>query len=102
MFMYLVVLHIMEVELNMVNHILIPTIKEWLKNPELIIIPNDSTHDNWNNLKDVKRIITRWLYERSLKDEFRCNLLFIIKNWNLLNENNKNVRQVDNNGEDLL
>jgi len=80
----------------------IPTIKEWSKDYELSIIANDSTQPSWNNLARVKKELTGWLSKNNHRYKKYSNLYVIINEWNTLNTNNNNVRQVLNDGEDLF
>ena len=80
----------------------IPTIDEWKSNPQLIILPEESSQTNWDGLNKVKRDLVEWLGNRNVRDKLHSNLFIIINFWNTLNEDNKNVSQVHNDGEDLF
>jgi len=68
----------------------------------LIILPEESSQDNWDGLNKVKRDLVEWLGNRNVRDKLHSNLFIIINFWNTLNEDNKNVSQVQNDGEDLF
>jgi hypothetical protein len=82
--------------------IIIPSISEWKTNQELLIISNDSSQSDWIGLKKEKKMLIEWLSLPNYKNKRTSNLYRIIDFWNTLNSDNKNVRQVDDNGEDLF
>jgi hypothetical protein len=82
--------------------ILIPTINDWKNNKELLIIANDSTQNTWDGLNRIKKMLTEWLSLPNYKNKKTSNLYRIIDFWNSLNIDNKNVRQIEDNGEDLF
>jgi len=43
-----------------------------------------------------------WMGKANVRDKKHSNIFTIINFWNTLNEDNKNVRQVSNDGEDLF
>ena len=73
--------------------ILIPTIEEWKQNKELYICESSNKNFNWFNMRKEKRELIKWLDEQS-KDTFRSNIELIRFQWNILNTDNKNVRQL--------
>ena len=74
--------------------ILIPTVEECNKNKDLQIIPDDSTQSDWTELSKYKKILIKWLDEKNhvLKD---TNIVIIRFQWNQLNSDNKNVKQIE-------
>ena len=73
--------------------ILIPTVEEWEQNKELYIYET-STDYNWSNLRKEKKELINWLdFKNILANEY-TNLEFIRIQWNTLNFDNKNVKQI--------
>ena len=81
--------------------ILIPSIKEWKLNNDLIIIPNHSSQPDWLNLKKVKKDLMYWLIQKNLRYKQYSNLYVVINTWNANNVDNTNVRQVLQDDEDI-
>jgi len=80
----------------------IPTIDEWKANPQLIILPEESSQTNWDGLNKIKKDLMVWMGKPYTRNKRVSNLFTIIDYWNTLNESNRNVRQVPNDGEDLF
>ena len=73
--------------------ILIPTELEWKQNKELYITETITDY-NWSGFRKEKKELTIWLDQQNKWDKNKTNLQFIILQWNVLNGDNKNVRQI--------
>lgn len=73
----------------------IPTKKEWKSNKELTIIEDSKKQYNWEGRKKIKSIITTWLDENNCDLKTITNLDMIILQWNILNKDNENIKQVE-------
>ena len=82
--------------------ILIPTIAEWIENKELVINPQDSSHQDWTGLQKEKEILIDWMSQPNVRSPRNSNLFEILNFWNTLNVDNLNVSQVPNKGDDLF
>jgi hypothetical protein len=71
----------------------IPSKLEWNYIKDLIILP-DSSQNNWNKLKKEKKMLIEWLDIKNNDVPELTNFQFIIVQWNVLNKENKNVRQI--------
>jgi len=74
--------------------ILIPNQKELDLINDLIIIEEDSSQINWNGLKKEKQTLLEWLNKMNIDVPTITNLKMIITQWNILNRENKNVKQI--------
>ena len=74
--------------------ILIPTDIEWKQNKELYIYESDNNIFTWSGLNKEKKELIKWLDEINCDDKFRTNIEFIRIQWNVLNKDNKNVKQI--------
>jgi len=74
--------------------ILIPTIEEWKLRKELYIIESTYGDFYWTGLKKEKKQIIDWLDQPNKFDLEKSNLEFIRLQWNVLNIDNKNVKQI--------
>lgn len=74
--------------------ILIPTVDEWNQNKELYIYETSNSDYNWSGLKKEKNNLTNWVDEKNKFDKDKTNLEFIRLQWNVLNIDNKNVKQI--------
>jgi hypothetical protein len=72
----------------------IPSKIEWNENKNLEIISDDSSQPNWNGLKKEKILLIRWLDNSNNYVPQLTNYEFIILQWNVLNKENNNVRQI--------
>ena len=78
--------------------ILIQTDNEWRANTELIIIPHENSKSDWNGLKQLKKELIIWLDRNTCNVPKSVNLTnyeFIRLQWNTLNTDNKNVKQIE-------
>lgn len=71
----------------------IPTKLEWNFSHELII--TDPKRGSWNGLRKEKEELIKWLDMKNKKDPKNTNLEVIRIFWNILNEENPNVKQVE-------
>lgn len=75
--------------------ILIPTPTEWSNNKDLTIIESNTGSNEWKKFKNEKKALIIWLDKpNNITNEF-TNLQFIRLQWNTLNIDNKNVKQLD-------
>ena len=74
--------------------ILIPTVEEWIQNKELYIYESSNGEFNWKGLKKEKRMLLEWMDKLNVFDDTKTNLEFIRLQWNVLNIDNKNVKQI--------
>ena len=74
--------------------ILIPTVEEWKQNKELYIYETSNGDYNWNNLKKEKKSLINWLDKPYYDLNILTNLEYIRSQWNTLNRDNKNVKQI--------
>jgi len=72
----------------------IPTIKEWELNKELIITEDKDEIYDWCGRKKFKEEIVEWLDKSNKNIKTITNLEMIIIQWNMLNSDNKNVKQI--------
>ena len=73
----------------------IPTIEEWENNKILIITEsNSSSFLNWKGLKKERKDLIKWLDEYSHIIPKLKNIQYIRLEWNILNIDNKNVKQM--------
>ena len=75
--------------------ILIQTNNEWKISKDLFIIEHENSKSDWNGLKQLKKELIFWLDEKSSRDKFRTNYEVIRYQWNFLNQDNKNVKQIE-------
>lgn len=76
--------------------ILIPTVEEWSQNKELYIIESSIGYYNWNGFKNEKKELISWLDKPNIdSDELFTNIEMIRLQWNILNKDNKNVKQIN-------
>lgn len=74
--------------------ILIPTVEEWIQNKELYIYESSNGEFNWKGLNKEKRMLIEWMDKLNVFDDAKTNLEFIRLQWNVLNIDNKNVKQI--------
>ena len=76
--------------------ILIPTVEQWKQSKELYIIESTYDHFEWTDHKKDKRKLIKWLDKPNDFDSDKTNLEQIRLQWNILNIDNKNVKQIKN------
>lgn len=74
--------------------ILIPTQKEWEQNKELYIVESMNGDYSWSGKRKIKKELIEWLDKDNIHTKKLTNLEMIILQWNILNTDNKNVRQL--------
>jgi hypothetical protein len=74
--------------------ILIPTVEEWNQSKELYISETSNGDYNWTGFKREKNNIMLWLDRPNHFLNSMTNLEFIRLQWNVLNTDNKNVKQI--------
>ena len=74
--------------------VLIPSKNEWLQNKDLYIYETSDGDYNWTGLKKEKKDLINWLDLKNYFDESKTNLEMIRIQWNILNIDNKNVKQI--------
>ena len=74
--------------------ILIPTIKDWNLNKEVVILKKGSTPKSWGGLSNYKKKLILWMDEPHKDNPSISNFQMIRTYWNGLNSENKNVRQL--------
>lgn len=74
--------------------ILIPTVEEWIQNKELYIYESSNGEFNWKGLNKEKKMLIEWMDKLNVFDDTKTNLEFIRLQWNVLNIDNKNVKQI--------
>jgi hypothetical protein len=74
--------------------ILIPTVEEWKQNKELYIIESKNGDFTWSGYRKQKKQLIEWLDETNVRDTDKTNLQSIRYLWNVLNSDNKNVKQI--------
>ena len=74
--------------------ILIPTVDEWNQNKELYICETSNSDYNWIGLKNEKKLLIEWLDKPNNNLKLYTNLEIIRQQWNILNTDNKNVKQI--------
>ena len=74
--------------------ILIPTVDEWNQNKELYIYETSNSDYNWSGLKKEKKLLIEWLDKSYIDIKIVTNLEYIRSQWNSLNRDNKNVKQI--------
>jgi len=74
--------------------ILIPTVDEWNQNKELYIYETSNSDYNWSGLKKEKKLLIEWLDKPNNNLKLYTNLEIIRQQWNILNTDNKNVKQI--------
>ena len=75
--------------------VLIPSVDEWKQYKELYISETSNGDYNWTGLKKEKKDIIIWLDLKNHFDITKTNLEFIRLQWNVLNIDNKNVKQIN-------
>lgn len=74
--------------------ILIPTIEEWKNSNELYIYESSTGSFTWSGLKSEKKELIKWLNTPYFDMTSMTNIQFIRLQWNVLNRDNKNVKQI--------
>lgn len=74
--------------------ILIPTVEEWSQNKELYISETSNGDYSWNGLIKEKKDLLIWLDKSNTMVNVLTNLEVIRQQWNILNIDNKNVKQI--------
>ena len=74
--------------------IFIPTFDEWNQNKELYIYETSNSDYNWSGLKKEKKLLIEWLDKPNNNLKLYTNLEIIRQQWNILNTDNKNVKQI--------
>lgn len=75
--------------------VLIPNVNEWKENKELIIIDSLNNKLSWNGLRKEKDLLIEWLDKNNIDLPIYTNIHIIRYQWNTLNKDNKNVRQIN-------
>jgi hypothetical protein len=76
--------------------ILIPETSDWCNNLELVILDDESTQLDWTGLRKEKRMLSDWMNILNKIDKTKTNYQMIKIQWNLLNIDNNNVKQIEN------
>lgn len=76
--------------------VLIPSKAEWVQNKELNISESSTEYFDWRGFKNEKKYLIKWLDDKNFQLNTLTNLEFIRLQWNTLNIDNKNVRQLKN------
>lgn len=74
--------------------VLIPTINEWNQNKDLYIIESSTGYYNWSGYKNEKKDLIIWMDESNFFNKSITNIEMIRMQWNMLNTDNKNVKQI--------
>ena len=74
--------------------ILIPSVEEWNQNKELYIYETSNNDYSWSGFKKEKKALIDWLDKLNNFDNSKTNLELIRYQWNFLNIDNKNVKQL--------
>lgn len=74
--------------------ILIPTETEWSQNKDLYIYESDSNNFIWSGLRKEKNGLIFWLDQPNDDLPILTNMKVIRYQWNVLNKDNKNVKQI--------
>jgi len=75
--------------------VFIPSVDEWKQNKELYIYETSNGKYNWSGFKGEKDSLIKWLDLNNDDLPFYTNLEFIRLQWNVLNKDNKNVKQIN-------
>ena len=70
------------------------TIKEWEQNKDVYISETSNGDFYWNGLKKIKKDLIEWLDKPNTFDNDKTNLEMIRIQWNILNIDNPNVKQL--------
>ena len=81
---------------NYAFSVLIPTVDEWSQNKDLYISESSNGNYNWEGLIKEKRELINWLDIPNRYDPTKTNIQFIRLQWNVLNSDNRNVKQIKN------
>ena len=75
--------------------VFIPSVNEWKQNKNLYIYESSTGEYNWSGYKKEKKDLIEWLDEpNKLVSGALSNIEMIRAQWNMLNTNNKNVKQI--------
>jgi hypothetical protein len=74
--------------------VLIPSVEEWKQSKELYISETSNGDYIWTGLRNEKKSIISWLDEINYYDNSKKNIEMIRLQWNILNIDNKNVKQI--------
>ena len=74
--------------------VLIPSVEEWKQSKELYISETSNGDYIWTGLINEKESIISWLDEINYYDNSKKNIEMIRLQWNILNIDNKNVKQI--------
>jgi hypothetical protein len=74
--------------------ILIPTVEEWKQNKEIYISETSNGDYKWTGFKKEKKYLIDWLDKPNNNLNLYSNLEIIRQQWNILNTDNKNVKQI--------
>jgi len=75
--------------------ILIPTVDEWQQNKELYIYETSTGYYDWRGYNKEKKELINWLdIPNKMISGVLTNIEVIRQQWNILNINNKNVKQL--------
>lgn len=74
--------------------VLIPTVEEWKQSKELYISESSTGKFTWNGLKKEKKLLIEWLNSKNKNLKKYTNIEVIRFEWNTLNKDNKNVKQL--------
>lgn len=74
--------------------VLIPTETEWKQNKEVYICESYSDNYTWKGLRKEKKELLKWMEESNIDMNTMTNIEMIRLQWNILNKDNKNVKQL--------
>jgi hypothetical protein len=80
--------------------VLIPTVEEWKQNKNIYISETFNGDYNWTGFKSIKKDLIEWLDKKNKISKTHTNIEFIRLQWNVLNIDNKNVKQLSRIKED--
>ena len=74
--------------------VLIPSVEEWKQIKELYISETSNGDYIWTGLKKEKKSLIEWLDKPNNNLNLYTNIEIIRQQWNILNIDNKNVKQI--------